>query len=194
MATVTDDFNRANGALGANWTTFRNALTITSNQVFATGSLNDCDALWNGTPIGTANHYAQITGTLAANSSVDVFVRASDSSNFCYGQWSAFDGNYHIFEVVAGTETDLDSAAAPGAFSTVTLKIVASGSTYELFADGVSVCTAASTLTVGSIGFGSAKYDGTSTLDNFEGGDVVGGAAFDPPAPLWSYRSSIIRR
>jgi hypothetical protein len=56
-----DNFNRADGALGANWVTAIGSLTISSNQVKSSAA-GDNIAYW-ATPVGADDQYAELTVT-----------------------------------------------------------------------------------------------------------------------------------
>src|SRR5215470_566460 len=60
-ATASDNFDRANGALGANWTKISDgALTISGQTVVGTLSVSNTGDLWTGSSF-TGNQFSQIT-------------------------------------------------------------------------------------------------------------------------------------
>ena len=57
---VLDNFNRANGAIGANWGGYASAFSIASNQLDVTAGGFDTYTIWNATSFG-ADQEAYIT-------------------------------------------------------------------------------------------------------------------------------------
>jgi hypothetical protein len=79
-----DNFNRANGGLGANWTTSfstNGALTISSNTVINSAA-NDQNSYWTATPFN-ADQYAEVTigATTPLAQGVGVSLRNSGTTN-----------------------------------------------------------------------------------------------------------------
>jgi hypothetical protein len=124
VTVVTDDFNRANGGLGANYTNFLGGgLTIASNRVV--GTTSEERANLRTAESFTADQYAKITLTIDDFSGakfIGVVLRGSGSEGTrnCYlvdvGQ---VNQDWHISKYVAGSHTSL----ATGAFVEGTLQI-----------------------------------------------------------------------
>lgn len=90
-AAFSDDFNRANGALGANWSAYAGAADINTNTWrMNTASFGQVCTGYVGTSCNTVNQYAKITfGADAQYPSV--YFRLTDGSSASYE--ILFDGN-----------------------------------------------------------------------------------------------------
>jgi len=131
---VSDDFNRANGALGANWTTLTgtNAPAIQSNTWDAAGTQPSA-SYWSANTF-SANQSAEISFT---DFSVGPSVRMAGAAQTAYYAYAEDDGLesgtfiFRLYKVVAGTPTLLGSSAT-GQTEQV-LKLTASGTTITLY-------------------------------------------------------------
>src|SRR4029077_4016811 len=84
--TRTDDFNRANGALGSNWTKQLGAggtLVVAGNQAGASIEDAYCMAFWNADSFGD-DQYAEVTIGGQIDDWTGVIVRADDIYDRCY--------------------------------------------------------------------------------------------------------------
>src|SRR5262249_47280921 len=105
-----DNFNRANGAIGSNWTTgITGAFTISGNQALGPGGTSHTTAAYNaGTFVPGANLFAQATiATLSTAAGVDLMISGGNA--------------YACRE----TTTTLDLLKVTGTFSAVTLATTA---------------------------------------------------------------------
>lgn len=115
MSVVTDDFNRADGSIGAAWTQSTGTWTIASNKARC---LDDFGAIGYfarfDTDVGSVDMYAQavITGTQGQGSSNGgVVSRAATAAHTGYYMTGNFNGNIMMmFRVVAGSETQMGFA------------------------------------------------------------------------------------
>jgi hypothetical protein len=186
---VSDNFNRANGALGANWTaiTGRTAPTISSNRV--TGS--DQAARWSADAFAAA-HYSEVSCAPSSNYpshflSACAAVRCQSAANeFILGSMCPYDDGegtagcelriYDTKGVATLAATDMGDSSFPGSNpilrlevsgNTVTLKTAAThGGTYTTRLTG--------TIVSGLTGGGAGIYvSGTDDfLDSWYGGDL----------------------
>jgi hypothetical protein len=103
-AAVTDDFNRANGGLGANWTTVTGlgAPLIASNQIPYLVAAGWQAAYYSGETF-TANQYAAAKNESPASPGIGVMVRQSASDKSCYRLWRDAGGedpeNWDLFSL-----------------------------------------------------------------------------------------------
>ncbi len=163
---VADTFNRADGGLGANWTTdVGTAPTIVTNAAKG-NSGGYSSAHWSANTFAAAQSAQVVRG---ANHYSGPAVRCS-ANNFYW-----FHSASEVHRMVAGTVTSLGVIGASVAGDTMKLSI--SGSTLEVFVNGVSQGTLTdASLASGSVGIGF--YGTTGTQDNWEGtGEVVAPAA-----------------
>ena len=175
--TATDDFNRANGSLGANWTDMNDAgLAIASQQVVGTNNGYSGD-------IRTGENYAsdqysqiEITSTqLSGGQWIGAAVRAQNGGQDTYlGLYFWNNGNpvMMLFKRIGGGWTQLGSTYASGALAAGTqLTLSATGSSLTFSENGVArIASSDSSLTGGAPGI---MAFGTPAADNWSGGDNV---------------------
>lgn len=176
---ASDNFTRANGALGANWSNMGggaiNALTIVSDAVQDSSLSNDGAALYTG--ISWPNdQYSQ--GTIVATSSgcgPGLVVRGSVAAQTAYVLQSS-STTWTIQSFVAGTVTNLTSGT--GTFvASDTLLLQAVGTTISAYHNGVLL----GSVTNSAIASGNAgiyiSTDGSNladaVADNFVGGNFA---------------------
>ena len=172
-----DDFNRANGSLGASWTAVSDgALKISSQAVVGTSA--------TAGDIRTAETYTndqlsqiQLTSTqLSAGQWVGPTVRTQNGGQNTYLGiyfWNSGSPQLRLYKRISGTWIQLGSSYNSGALGAgTTLQLSASGSTISFLQNGVSRITATDTsLTGGAPGimtYGKAK------ADNWVGGGSTG--------------------
>jgi hypothetical protein len=176
MGVYTDNFNRANGSLGANWTDLLNGLVITSNLCDgASGALNV--GYWSANSVA-AYQYSQIVsaGTFIGQL-FGPAVRCSETDN-CY--WLAVNS-------AANTATIrlLSSGSGSAIGSAISIATVAAGQTFRLEVDGTTLRsyrngTLLDTITDATHSSGqpgiviqaNGEFD---RADNWEGGDLNSG-------------------
>jgi len=175
-ALFTDNFNRANGAIGANWSQLGAAPTIASNQC----ALPSTDALsyWNGgTP--AADCYVKATfvniGTNAGTNYTAILLRLNTTSFNWYQVIFSTDADARIRRFDGGVGTTLGAAfALPSAGQVVEFRAV--GSTLSVYYDGVLQTSRTDSTYTGT---GRAGFSGRGTtlrLDDFEAGEPVSGS------------------
>ena len=177
---VTDDFNRADGGLGSNWTTRSGSPAIVSNEV-STTSNTDQWAVYSGAAFA-ADQYAQVTisGSGAGSARYPgLMVRASTSGNMnCYFWNSNLDGNNGIAKFVDNVYSALTSTPAASDTSwtggdVARLEVV--GTTINLRKNGTIVATVTdSTHTSGYPGFhiSTTSPIWPCAIDDFAAGDL----------------------
>jgi putative esterase len=175
--TATDDFNRANGALGGNWTAMSDGALTIAGQVAKGGN-----GAYSG-DIRTAETYpadqssqVEVTATqLSGGQWIGPAVRASGGgSNLYLGIyfWNGGSPELMLFKRTSGSFTQLGSSYPVSALPAGTqLKLSAAGSTLTLSQNGTARITATDTsLTSGAPGI--MAY-GTGTADNWAGSGVA---------------------
>jgi hypothetical protein len=175
MVDVTDDFNRANGALGSNWVAGPSfsAPTIVSSQAAGGGASAWWIAYWNPTSNTFSNdQHAQIS-PVSGLYGVIVRHQASTSSGYLYFKNVAQDLLYRIDSGSFNLLTSTTTAAA-----TTSVRLDATGTTLTCSADGTTTITfTEGTYTSGQPGM---ALNDTAVLDNFLGGPATGLGAPTP--------------
>lgn len=167
MATASDDFNRANGSMGANWQlTCGSGVQISSNGVVPVG-FSEAGHHWIGSSFG-ADQYSQVQ-KVTTGGHAGVSVRCAPGKNGVY--WIS-DGN--VRRMVSSTVTTLGSFGTFANGDTVRLQIT--GTLIEGFKNGVSVGTIndASAPSSGAPGILFINNLDGAKVDNWEGGDPGG--------------------
>jgi hypothetical protein len=143
--TVTDDFNRANGALGASWNTVSGSPTISSNRAIGT-TTNNAGAS-HATSLSSADHYAQAKVWKSATVTNRVFTRFS---NITIGSLEGYlalvrPGTPDQLEIwLVNNATFLQLGTDVGTTTWVdgdTLRLESEGTTHQLFVNGSQVGT-----------------------------------------------------
>lgn len=178
---ASDDFNRANGAIGSNWSTHATNGTpqVNSNKINADANDSDCSAYWNGSGSFNNNQYSQATITWGNNggaggvSYAGLIVRAT-STSCIFVQKDANNNNFIIMEV-----TGMDSSNIYNEIGRTTT-VVANGSvvraevigtTVSVYDDNVLILTAETSITTGKPGL--LANDDTDSIDDWSGGDTA---------------------
>lgn len=169
---ISDDFNRADGSLGANWTTVSGSPSIVSNAA-ANGSNANSVARHN-TELPSADHYAQADATNPGTGYDEgVLVRFSASAMTCYmGRYSSGTGAWEIHKWVAGTATLLGSLTEAAPASPWTLRLEAQGTALRLYGNGVLKVSLTDSSVAGNLQAGFRLNATSNTADNFQAGTL----------------------
>ena len=175
QGSASDDFNRADGGLGPNWTaTSDGAMAIASQQVVGTAGQNTGE-------IRTAESYPsdqfsqiQVTSTqLTGDQWIGPAVRMQASGQSAYTGiyfWNSGSPELMLFLRNAGNWTELGAADTPALSAGTSLRLIAVGNTISFQVNGVQQIGASDdTLTGGAPGM-LANADGT--MDNWSGGSA----------------------
>lgn len=177
MTTFTDDFNRADGSPGANWTQVSGTWSIISQQL-SSGSAGGTVVIRATGAMATNDNSAQVT--IAATAAVSHGVWCRGSSTLTSGYLWRNDGtSWNLFSVVGGSFTSIGSFSGAAVAGDVA-KVQAIGSTIKGFVNGIQRVSVTDTnVTTGtSVGI---RAESTSTLrfDDFTGADVTTGTTGD---------------
>ena len=175
----TDDFNRADGGLGSNWSTMIDGgMAISAQAVVGTRAAN-----YSGN-LRTAETYAndqssqlQLTSTqLSGGQWIGVGVRAQNSGQDLYlglYWWNAGNPVLMLFERSNGNWTQLGATYPSGPLAAGTqLQLSAVGSTITFSQDGIARITATDTTLTGGVPAVMA-FD-TPTADNWQSTGATG--------------------
>jgi len=191
VVTVSDDFNRADGAVGASWTALIGTWAIATNKCRCTtigGTFGYY--LRYDTDVGSADMYAQAVTSSSQTDPFDntgILVRgATGATQQSYQFATNHNSNTASFwRLVPGTETQLRLAGNSGTGSPELTVAIASGDTLRLEITGsllrgkvngaLVACTRDTTITTGQRG-GLNAYNNTaahfSEQDNFQAGPL----------------------
>ena len=185
--TVSDNFNRADGGLGANWTTVAGTAAPTiANQVLQPGTANTLNsAYWSANTFGS-DQYVQATMPASSgnNFGPGIAVRLSSSKGYFlwYGNSSNEVSIWRMDSVSGWTELTQSSALTVNAATDV-WKLQAVGSTISAYQNGTRVAQATDpNITTGAPGVW--MYYGNNRISNWSGGDVTS-------APTYSVGGSV---
>jgi len=182
---ILDDFNRADGPLGSNWTDPWNtseggSVVISTSEARFVPTGGGKYTYWNGTAFGpNCEAYGKITS--APISSISFFVRSQpDSTNGANGYLLQFvpgaAPRQSIYRVDNGTWTRLGAdLSTSSALSGLVATLLAVGDSLSGWYDGSQIGTSRSDSTytaAGYIGMGSQGNTG-SRVDDFGGGSIV---------------------
>ncbi len=177
--TATDNFNRANGGLGASWTAISDgAMSIASQQVIGTVGQNTGEIRTGETYASDQYSQIQVTSTaLSGGQWIAAAVRMQSSGQNAYAglyYWNFGSPELMLFLRTGGSWTQLGSAFGSGALAAGTqLSLQAVGSTISFLQNGVARITVTDkSLTGGAPGI--MAY-GNATADNWAGGSPSSG-------------------
>lgn len=185
MATTplaTDNFNRANGAVGASWTTVssQGGLVVASNQLEASSYGTDSAAFYNGVTWPN-DQYSQIQAITSTQTfgNIGVLCRASSSANTFYNCiWNGALGASNALEIwknTTGTWVKIGTFTMT-VNTTDTIQMQCVGTINTAYVNSVSklIATSDSAITSGNAGvfMNSPNAITNAIADNWEGGSV----------------------
>jgi hypothetical protein len=177
VTSAADNFNRADGALGANWTAISDGgMSIASQQVTGTAGVVTGD-VWTAQAF-TSDQYSQVQVTstpMSGGQWVAAAVRMqSNGQNGYVGlyNWNSGSPVLEIFKRSGGGWAQISSAYSTGVLAAGTqLQLTAVGSTISFWQNGVQrLSVTDSSFTGGAPGM--MAY-GNSTADNWSGGNAA---------------------
>lgn len=190
MSTLfTDNFNRADGALGADWTSLAGAGTISSNQ-YAGPSTNGADYYDNGTPGAAAWTQVNAATRVASANYQGVFVRLDTGSyNWYEVNWDT--ANTRIVRVDGGAGTNLGATFTAPA-NGVVVRLEMRSSTISVYYDDV-LQTTRTDATYSAAGRSGIVALGTAgRLDDFSTGTLPTISSATPSGTLGTQTTATI--
>jgi hypothetical protein len=174
---ATDNFDRADGVVGTNWSTPSGGydLTISSNQVTGANATN-C-GWWNAVSFAN-NQYSEIK-IIDNHGNIGPTVRMSGSLsalNYYKFQKCSWDAVVRIMKRVAGTETAVGADYTESISNGDTVRLSISGNVLTPYINGTPLATRTdvdSSLASGSAGIHLNGGTG-GTADDWVAGDVAG--------------------
>lgn len=177
LPTVSDNFNRADGSLGANWTIPdpSHSITIVGNAAQGSNAVPSCDAYWSGDAIrATQFSQAEVPASLGGNEWVGVTARATGLAHNYVLIYFNNSGTY-VMMLFSGTGsytqigTTYTIGASPLAAGSV-IRIETEGTTIRGKLNGATVITG--TDASNKSGAPGIAVFGSSKLDNWQGGEL----------------------
>ena len=169
--TATDNFNRANGALGANWSTDRDPITIVSNQAKSSTSANSVAIRTAET--FAANQYSQVVWQGGLNNGGGPLVRhnGSNPGSYYLAFLNAGTEALNIYSVTAGSYSSIGLAGSVTIANGDVLRLEASGTTIRALLNGVEKLSVTNTdRATGRPGF--EIFNTTVAIDDWGGGEL----------------------
>ncbi|HUL16951.1 MAG TPA: hypothetical protein VLV88_13215 [Terriglobales bacterium] len=171
---VFDNFNRANGAIGLNWTVQNGGLNVSSNAIVGTGSTSNWAFFSAAVAAFTSDQFAEISlpASIPAGGGAGPAVRASGTGSSA-DNYNCHPNNTTLYleKILNGASTILSSIGNTTAAGDV-IRLEVSGNTINCYYNGVLKLTATdNSLTTGSPGL--ETYNTSATLDNWTGGNLV---------------------
>ena len=177
-----DDFNRADGSLGANWTDITDGgLSISSQAVLGSSSGLAGDIRTGETYASDQYSQVEVTSTqLSGGQWIGPAVRTQNGGQNTYLGiyfWNSGSPELRLYKRSAGTWIQLGSSYSSGPLAAGTqLKLTAVGSTISFLQNGVARITVSdSSFTGGAPGI--ISY-GAATADNWTGGTATAPATY----------------
>ena len=182
---ATDDFNRADAnPIGGNWTQtygLGGSLQIYSNKAIAVG-YGTAGAYWNADSF-SSDHYSQVKITTPADGGPAIRIQSGATTFYLV---EAYPGvGFRLGKYVAGSQTTLINWTGTPAANDV-VKLSATGSTIEMFQNGVSLGSVVDTAITGGAA-GLFVSGGGIYFDDWEGGDVAA-SGLSIPVAMHQYR------
>ena len=186
-----DNFNRADGDPGSNWTSLNGMAKppIVSNLLQPTNGGGNQGMSWSAATIA-ADQFSTIDCTLGTgpSSGVGPVVRRNGAAYYM-AQWNTGNGGeYNVWEAPSFTRIG-SQITGVGVSGTRTLRLEVSGTTVTFFVDGVSQTSGTNSgIASGEPGIQINSNTSASTADNWEGA-ILAAAAAAPP--LFNRRAPI---
>lgn len=208
--TPSDDFNRADGGLGPDWTNMSDSkMAISSHAVIGTSASGISGEIWTAHAIAS-DQYSQIEvarAQLTGNQWIGPAVRVEDGGENAYlgiYWWNRGRPELKLYVRHAGNWTPIGSVYNSGPLAAGTkLKLIAIGNTISFMENGVQrISVADSTLSRGApgiIAYGTAKADswsggGAGDFEvSYQSANAQGVRSYDMISDSNGYGSQILR-
>lgn len=171
---ASDDFTRANGGLGSNWSdTVDEGLTpeISSNQVISDGD-GDAAAYWNADSFND-DQYSQITIVDTGSDYSGAVVRAS-ATDCVFGQINTIYGGVAIVWYDGSSWTTIATNSYAVQNGDV-LRTEVEGTTYSLYVNGNLKCSGVEASAPSSGASGLLVSTTGAIVDSWSGGNITAG-------------------
>jgi hypothetical protein len=175
--TISDDFNRADGDLGANWSSAAGWWSVTSNTARKVSNAATARAVVHQTALSGADHYAQlklVAGT--ANTLQAPIVRKVNNTTLTCYCCGGYDNTLYLIKFVSSAQTNLTTAVQTYAAGDV-YKCEIVGSALKGYVNAVQKLSTTETAITGNTYCGMSQLapDTSGTIDDFYAEDTTGG-------------------
>lgn len=167
---ASDNFNRADGAEGANWTAQNNGFNVATNLAQGTSGAAANESFWSAN-VFENDQYSQVKMPTTQDGGPTLRASGTGAGNNYYQFEGKIASNTVITKVVAGVQTNLQTGLASVANGSVT-RIEVVGTTIQCFDDGVQIGTDQSDGALTSGSAGKASFANTTTFDDWSGGNM----------------------
>lgn len=187
MTDRTDDFNRANGGLGANWTALTDAnvtdtLAIVSNTARGTTLNLDSASYWSADTFANDQYSECVVAATTGGDNLGPTVRnqATGTKRYEYDVGNSAGQTLFYYDGATGWNT---LASGGGIFNGHTFRLEVTGTSLVCKDNGLTTLTATdATLSSGAPGIhANPQFTTSCTIDDWLGGPIAGGAAPDLP-------------
>jgi len=193
VASYTDNFDRTNGAPGANWTAINSGTwAISSNTLRQSDVTGTYRAIrWNGGAFDSANFYARVTAQAPSGMGFGVMVRCPTTGTAAtdidgYAIMGYTGDQWYRIEFTNGSDAGYVGLGGTCAANTnYTIEARADGSTITIYLNSSQLASwTDATYTTG--GAMLLSYGGTIIYDNFEAADLAASTTY--PVAAWIRR------
>ena len=190
MASYSDDFNRANGAPGANWTAINSGTwAIASNALTQSNTAGAYRGLrWNGGAFASNDFYARVTARAPADQGFGVLVRCPTTGTALadidgYAIVGFVGDQWYRVEFTNGVDNYAGLGGTVAAATNYTIEVRAEGTTVTVLRDSTQLAqwTDATYTTGGAL---LVTFGGTVTFDDFSAADIASGVTVAPAAAI----------
>lgn len=179
--TAYDNFNRANGAIGANWTVTQNGVNVAGNVIQGTTAGNNNTAYWTSNAFSSYSQFAQAM-VAALNGTTDfigpgVFAGGSSGSPNLY-ECIEDTTSLIIQKVTGGSRANLTSGSVTGSVGDIlrlegVLNGIGTAVTLTCYQNGVQQLQTTDSSTPFTTGApGVMLFGNVASLDNWSGGNL----------------------
>jgi len=137
--TISDDFNRADGAVGSDW---GNATASTNFSIYSNAlrNMGSKGTLKHQTPLSSSDCYATETVYASASGDGPIIRAVNSTTRSNYEAWNY--GSEYLIKSTSGSQTNLASGSVRTPVAGDLRKLSGSGSTLTAWMNGVSQCSA----------------------------------------------------
>lgn len=171
--TLTDNFNRADGELGANWTDDNGDADILTNMWDVTTS--EAVSRYSGTSLSGDDHYSKAAIINTPGNWTGPMARKVASGTLTYYaalKQTGAGGPVQLFKRVAGSYTQLGANITDSFVSGEVYEVRCDGSSIEFWKNGSQVAVRTDTAITGNLQAGLVSNDTGMAIDDFEAADL----------------------
>lgn len=169
-----DNFNRANGAPGANWTAVINSFTIVSNAIDGTNGADYNVMYWNADAFPD-DQYSQLKISAATDGGPAARITGTNLATAKLYYIDARTGSDRLLKLILGTETQI--ASLPTYLANDIAKLHPTGTSIQAYKNGIANGSPATDSAAPTGSAGVAMFSAGAAYEDWEGGTPT------PPIP-----------